>query len=145
MSLVGPRPERPHFVSRFDAEIPAYQARHRVPVGMTGWAQIHGLRGATSIEERARFDNNYIENWSLWGDLVILARTFTAVLRDLVSKGRPRDVAVAEGVHHDPARDEVKALAREDLVTVVIPARNEEAFIGRCLESVLAQDHRATR
>lgn len=83
MSLVGPRPERPHFVSRFDAEIPAYGARHRVPVGMTGWAQIHGLRGDTSLEERARFDNNYIENWSFWGDLVILARTVTAVLRDL--------------------------------------------------------------
>ncbi len=143
MSLVGPRPERPHFVSRFDAEIPAYEARHRVPVGMTGWAQIHGLRGDTSLEERARFDNNYIENWSLWGDLVILARTFTAVLRDLASKRRPADVAVAEGEHHEPGSGDMTGFAREDLVTVVIPARNEEGFIGRCLESVLAQSHRA--
>jgi len=86
MSLVGPRPERPFFVSRFDDEIPNYSDRHRVPVGMTGWAQIHGLRGDTSLEERVRFDNDYIENWSLTGDLSILLRTFTAVIRDLLAR-----------------------------------------------------------
>ena len=75
MSLVGPRPERPYFVSRFDDEIPNYRDRHRVPVGMTGWAQIHGLRGDTSLEERVRFDNDYIENWSLAGDLKIILLT----------------------------------------------------------------------
>jgi len=52
-----------------------------VPVGLTGWAQIHGLRGNTSIAERARFDNFYIENWSMWGDIKILLRTFGQVLR----------------------------------------------------------------
>jgi exopolysaccharide biosynthesis polyprenyl glycosylphosphotransferase len=81
MTFVGPRPERPLFVRRFDEAFPRYTARHRVPAGLTGWAQIHGLRGDTSIEERARFDNYYIENWSLWLDVKILLRTVAAVLK----------------------------------------------------------------
>ena len=79
MSLVGPRPERPHFVNEFSTTYDHYQDRHRVPVGMTGLAQVHGLRGDTSIEDRVRFDNYYIEAWSLWGDLKILMRTAVAV------------------------------------------------------------------
>jgi exopolysaccharide biosynthesis polyprenyl glycosylphosphotransferase len=81
MTLVGPRPERPHFVAQFSRSMPRYTARHRVPAGLTGWAQVHGLRGDTSITDRARFDNHYIENWSLWGDVKILLRTLLAVLR----------------------------------------------------------------
>jgi exopolysaccharide biosynthesis polyprenyl glycosylphosphotransferase len=81
MSLVGPRPERPYFVSQFQALYPSYEARHRVPSGLTGWAQVHGLRGDTSIADRARFDNYYIENWSLWLDLKILLRTVGSMLR----------------------------------------------------------------
>jgi exopolysaccharide biosynthesis polyprenyl glycosylphosphotransferase len=81
MSLVGPRPERPFFVRRFSTDVYGYKDRHRLPVGLTGWAQIHGLRGDTSIEERARFDNHYIEHWSLWRDLVILGRTAAEVVR----------------------------------------------------------------
>ncbi|WP_159961722.1 sugar transferase [Blastococcus haudaquaticus] len=81
MSLVGPRPERPHFVSQFQSLYPSYDARHRVPSGLTGWAQVHGLRGDTSIADRARFDNYYIENWSLWLDMKIILRTFSSVLR----------------------------------------------------------------
>jgi exopolysaccharide biosynthesis polyprenyl glycosylphosphotransferase len=81
MSLVGPRPERPLFVELFSSRIPGYEDRHRFPVGLTGWAQIHGLRGDSSIEDRACFDNQYIENWSLWTDLVILVRTALAVPR----------------------------------------------------------------
>ena len=81
MSLVGPRPERPHFVNKFSGYIPRYTARHRVPAGLTGWAQIHGLRGDTSIEHRATFDNYYIENWSVWLDLKILARTVSQVIQ----------------------------------------------------------------
>lgn len=81
MTLVGPRPERPHFVADFARTFPRYTARHRVPAGLTGWAQVHGLRGDTSIEDRARFDNYYIENWSLWSDVKILLRTVAAVLR----------------------------------------------------------------
>jgi lipopolysaccharide/colanic/teichoic acid biosynthesis glycosyltransferase len=77
MSLVGPRPERPHFAGRFSREIPRYGDRQRMPAGMTGWAQVHGLNGDTSIGDRARFDNQYIEYWSFWLDLVILFRTFT--------------------------------------------------------------------
>ncbi|MBX6768677.1 MAG: sugar transferase [Actinomadura rubrobrunea] len=79
MSLVGPRPERPYFVERFSNEFSGYAMRHRVPVGITGWAQVHGLRGDTSIALRARFDNHYIDNWSFWGDLKILLLTIQAV------------------------------------------------------------------
>jgi exopolysaccharide biosynthesis polyprenyl glycosylphosphotransferase len=81
MSLVGPRPERPYFVAKFSHAHPGYQARHRMPAGITGLAQIHGLRGDTSIEDRARFDNHYIETWSLWQDVSILARTAASLLR----------------------------------------------------------------
>jgi exopolysaccharide biosynthesis polyprenyl glycosylphosphotransferase len=81
MSVVGPRPERPHFATAFAASFPRYDHRHRVPVGLTGWAQVHGLRGDTSIEDRARFDNYYIENWSLWTDVKIVVRTVGHVLR----------------------------------------------------------------
>lgn len=80
MSLVGPRPERPHFVHYFSAHIPAYAFRHRVPSGLTGWAQVHGLRGDTSIHERVRLDNHYIENWSVWGDIRILVMTLRTLL-----------------------------------------------------------------
>jgi len=75
MSLVGPRPERPVFIERFRKRIPRYQLRHMVKAGMTGWAQIHGLRGNTSIEKRVEYDLYYIEHWSLLFDLKILART----------------------------------------------------------------------
>ncbi|MFB7664727.1 sugar transferase [Kitasatospora sp. NPDC056138] len=80
MSLVGPRPERPYFVLRFGQAYPEYADRHRVPVGLTGLAQVNGLRGDTSIEDRARFDNRYIENWSLWQDTKILLRTAALML-----------------------------------------------------------------
>jgi len=77
MSLVGPRPERPYFVEKFKEEIPKYMIKHRVRPGITGWAQIHGLRGDTSIEERIKYDIWYIENWSFWLDIkVILATIF---------------------------------------------------------------------
>ncbi|TMA32673.1 MAG: undecaprenyl-phosphate glucose phosphotransferase [Deltaproteobacteria bacterium] len=75
MSLVGPRPERPVFIERFRRRIPRYQLRHMVKAGMTGWAQIHGLRGNTSIQKRVEYDLYYIEHWSLLLDLRILART----------------------------------------------------------------------
>jgi exopolysaccharide biosynthesis polyprenyl glycosylphosphotransferase len=80
MSLVGPRPERPHFVEQFSRTCPGYILRHRVPVGMTGWAQVHGFRGDTSIELRARLDNHYIDHWSLATDLKILLLTARAML-----------------------------------------------------------------
>ncbi|MGW8062706.1 exopolysaccharide biosynthesis polyprenyl glycosylphosphotransferase [Streptomyces ziwulingensis] len=81
MSLVGPRPERPYFVAKFTQVHPGYAARHRVPAGVTGLAQIHGLRGDTSIEDRARFDNVYIDTWSLWQDVCILLRTAATLVR----------------------------------------------------------------
>lgn len=81
MSLVGPRPERPEYVVKFVALFPWYTHRHRVAVGMTGLAAVNGLRGDTSIEERCRFDNWYIDNWSLWLDTKIMVRTLSAIVR----------------------------------------------------------------
>ena len=81
MSLVGPRPERPHFATQFAGQFPRYDHRHRVPAGLTGLAAVQGLRGDTSIEERQQFDNVYIENWSLWMDFKILTRTIGSVFR----------------------------------------------------------------
>jgi exopolysaccharide biosynthesis polyprenyl glycosylphosphotransferase len=81
MSLVGPRPERPEFVTLFDAQIRRYGERHRVKAGVTGWAQVHGLRGQTSIADRAEWDNYYIENWSFGLDIKILLLTVLAVCR----------------------------------------------------------------
>jgi exopolysaccharide biosynthesis polyprenyl glycosylphosphotransferase len=82
MSLVGPRPERPHYTGRFSETVSRYDDRHRVVGGITGWAQINGRsRGLDSVPERARLDNYYIENWSLWRDLVIVARTVAVLFR----------------------------------------------------------------
>jgi Undecaprenyl-phosphate glucose phosphotransferase len=75
MSLVGPRPERPEFIEQFRRGIPRYMLRHKIQAGMTGWAQIHGYRGDTSIEERLRYDLEYIQRWSLLFDVKILLRT----------------------------------------------------------------------
>jgi exopolysaccharide biosynthesis polyprenyl glycosylphosphotransferase len=75
MSLVGPRPERPVYVQQFRDKIPRYMERHREKAGMTGWAQVNGLRGDTSIEERTVYDLWYVENWSLWLDIKIIIRT----------------------------------------------------------------------
>jgi len=82
MSLVGPRPERPEFVSQFDGSVYRYGERHRVKAGITGWAQVHGLRGRTSVSDRAEWDNHYIENFSLWLDAKIVLMTFAAVFTD---------------------------------------------------------------
>jgi lipopolysaccharide/colanic/teichoic acid biosynthesis glycosyltransferase len=82
MSLVGPRPERPVYVEQFRRSIPRYMDRHREKAGMTGWAQVNGLRGDTSIAERTKYDVWYIENWSLWLDFKIILRTFSNILSD---------------------------------------------------------------
>ena len=81
MSLIGPRPERPEFVELFGQDVHRYTDRHRVKSGITGWAQIHGLRGQTSISDRAEWDNYYIENWSLWLDFKIAVMTLPCLLQ----------------------------------------------------------------
>jgi exopolysaccharide biosynthesis polyprenyl glycosylphosphotransferase len=80
MSLIGPRPERPDFARLFEDNVYRYGDRQRVKSGITGWAQVHGLRGKTSLSDRVEWDNYYIENWSLWLDVKILLMTIWAVL-----------------------------------------------------------------
>ena len=82
MSIVGPRPERPHFVEQFRQRVPRYWDRHREKAGLTGWAQVNGLRGNTSIEERTAYDLWYVENWTPWLDIKIILKTPFAALRD---------------------------------------------------------------
>ncbi|MFM8558596.1 MAG: sugar transferase, partial [bacterium] len=82
MSLVGPRPEQPRFVEEFRGSIPRYMLRHHVKAGMTGWAQVNGLRGDTPLEERIRYDLHYVQNWSLGFDLRNLLLPDTRVFRD---------------------------------------------------------------
>jgi lipopolysaccharide/colanic/teichoic acid biosynthesis glycosyltransferase len=81
MSVVGPRPERPFFVEKFASDIPRYLERHKVKSGMTGWAQVNGFRGNTSIARRVEFDLYYIENWSLVFDLRIIVRTVSQLVK----------------------------------------------------------------
>jgi exopolysaccharide biosynthesis polyprenyl glycosylphosphotransferase len=81
MSLVGPRPERPEFVEQFREQFPHYMLRHRVRAGMTGWAQVHGWRGNTSIRMRIEHDLYYVENWSLLLDIKIMVLTIVKGLR----------------------------------------------------------------
>jgi exopolysaccharide biosynthesis polyprenyl glycosylphosphotransferase len=82
MAIVGPRPERDHIAARFRESVYRYEDRDRVKSGITGWAQVHGLRGQTSLADRVEWDNYYIENWSLWLDFKILLMTVVAVCRD---------------------------------------------------------------
>jgi exopolysaccharide biosynthesis polyprenyl glycosylphosphotransferase len=81
MSLVGPRPEQPKYVEKFSQEIPEYIKRHHVKSGLTGWAQINGLRGNTPVSERVKYDLYYIEHWSIWFDLRIILSTFVYMFR----------------------------------------------------------------
>lgn len=82
MSLVGPRPEQPAFVEQFRGSIPRYMLRHHMKAGITGWAQVNGLRGDTPLEQRIEYDLHYIQHWSLFFDLRILALTIARVFRD---------------------------------------------------------------
>jgi exopolysaccharide biosynthesis polyprenyl glycosylphosphotransferase len=81
MSMIGPRPERSSYVAMFKDQVSRYANRHQVKAGITGWAQVHGLRGNTSLQDRIEWDNYYIENWSPWLDLKILLLTAVAILR----------------------------------------------------------------
>jgi exopolysaccharide biosynthesis polyprenyl glycosylphosphotransferase len=84
MSLVGPRPEQPRFVDQFQQEIPDYYRRHLVKSGLTGWAQVNGLKGDTSISERVRYDTFYIEHWTFWLDLRIIWMTVGLVCNEII-------------------------------------------------------------
>ena len=90
MGLVGPRPERPHFVAEFSQTMPDYDLRHAVPVGMTGWAQVHGWRGRTSLRKRIQYDLDYIERWSLNLDLRIMLMTIQHVFWGKTSWNEPK-------------------------------------------------------
>jgi len=105
MSLVGPRPEREFFVKQFETAVHRYLDRHRVKSGMTGWAQVHGLRGDTSVEERTEYDIFYAENWSVALDVRILWRTFF----HLLSGGRPRRRGITNPLPTESGRGNVHA------------------------------------
>ena len=75
MSLVGPRPERPVFIEKFRRDLPRYMLRHKLKAGMTGWAQVNGWRGDTSLKKRLQYDLYYLHNWSLWFDIKIILMT----------------------------------------------------------------------
>jgi len=75
MSLVGPRPERPVFIEKFRRDLPRYMLRHKLKAGMTGWAQVNGWRGDTSLKKRLQYDLYYLHNWSLWFDVKIIVMT----------------------------------------------------------------------
>ena len=81
MAVVGPRPERPAFVEEFSESVPGYIHRHRLPVGLTGLAQVRGLRGDTPIAERVKADNLYIDQWSFFGDLKLIGSTIYSIVR----------------------------------------------------------------
>lgn len=83
MSFVGPRPEQPRYVEKFEKEIPDYFKRHKVKAGLTGWAQVNGLKGDTSIEDRVRYDIYYIEHWSVWFDFKIVIKTFGLIIYEI--------------------------------------------------------------
>lgn len=110
MSLVGPRPERPAFVAEFREQVPDYDDRHRMPVGLTGLAQIVGLRGDTSISERIKYDNLYIDQWSFGTDLQILAKTVVAVIRQHSYERDAQELDRALDLRlHSPDRPDVGA------------------------------------
>jgi lipopolysaccharide/colanic/teichoic acid biosynthesis glycosyltransferase len=102
MSLVGPRPEIPVFVDQFTSSIRDYRWRHRLPAGMTGWAQVHGLRGDTSIEDRVRLDNAYIDRWSLKRELSILSMT----ILQMIPRRRSSRTGLHDGAEVIDLRDE---------------------------------------
>ena len=83
MSVVGPRPERPQFVEKFKEEIPRYMVKHQVRPGLTGWAQINGYRGDTSIKRRIEYDIFYIENWTMSFDIKIM---FLTIFKGFINK-----------------------------------------------------------
>lgn len=90
MGIVGPRPERPRYVDEFAENYDGYDQRHRLPVGLTGWAQVNDARGDTPIDERARLDNHWIDHWSLWRDVRIILSTGGVVLGDIFASDRER-------------------------------------------------------
>jgi exopolysaccharide biosynthesis polyprenyl glycosylphosphotransferase len=107
MSLVGPRPERPDYVARFARDVARYEDRHRVKSGITGWAQVNGLRGQTSIADRVEWDNYYIQNWSLRLDLRIMVLTLAEMFRQ-------RDSATSRPGHQTGADASPSGLGRRD-------------------------------
>ena len=89
LSIVGPRPERPNFVEQFRAEVPDYDLRHAVPCGLTGWAQVHGWRGRTSLRKRLQYDLDYIRRWSFWLDFRIMFMTIQHIAFRKTTWGEP--------------------------------------------------------
>lgn len=120
MSLVGPRPERPAFVEQFSEQYTRYGDRHRMRAGLTGLSQIAGLRGDTSIAERAKYDNRYIDQWTLSGDLAIMARTIVAIVRERVYADRQilLTQALNEGLDEGIVLDDIERTDQPTIAAV---------------------------
>jgi exopolysaccharide biosynthesis polyprenyl glycosylphosphotransferase len=116
MSLVGPRPERVNYVAHFEDRLYRYGDRHRVKSGLTGWAQVHGLRGKSSLRDRVEWDNHYIENWSPWLDLKILLRTVPCLLRRMPVEGPSDEVPSVPGALHAPERTQRHRESNADVI-----------------------------
>jgi exopolysaccharide biosynthesis polyprenyl glycosylphosphotransferase len=105
MSLVGPRPEQPYYVEEFRRTVPHYMDRHREKAGMTGWAQVNGLRGDTSIEERTKYDLWYTENWSVLLDIKIVVRTVWQIVVRMFGRGKEEGGDAGNGAHQSTSYD----------------------------------------
>ncbi|WP_081459127.1 sugar transferase [Isosphaera pallida] len=139
MSLVGPRPERPVFVEQFARDLPLYHRRHEGPGGMTGWAQVHGYRGRTSISKRLEYDLEYLDHWSLGLDLKILAMTVLHVLW-----GRSR--WAPPPWRHTPPAPESRLAALEQARRLENPSSEDipTHLPGSATERCLTQDEAAS-
>jgi Bacterial sugar transferase len=130
MSLIGPRPEQVAYVEKFEHGVYRYRDRQRVKSGITGWAQVNGLRGDTSLEDRVEWDNYYIENWSPWLDLKILLMTVAVLCRgEVATVRRGRSQPESSRVLHGHGKDDERGpLAVESGdVTRMQPRGNESA------------------